>query len=154
METQVALEPLGFGGQEYVPRPDQVPIVLDAARTTSGWSLRLRFRARLEGPCVRCLDEAGITVTVDAREVDQPGGGDEMASPYVERVELDLRGWARDALALSMPFQVVCDDDCPGLCAVCGANLKHAGEDHGHPAEPDPRWADLDVLRARLQQRR
>ena len=154
METRVALAPLGFGGQEYTPRPDQVPVVLDAARTTSGWSLRLRFRAALEGPCVRCLDDAGITVAVDAREVDQPGGGDEMASLYVAGVELDLRAWARDALALSMPFQVVCDDDCPGLCAVCGANLKRVDRPHSHPAEPDPRWADLDALRARLEQPR
>ena len=36
---------------------------------------------------------------------------------------LDLRAWARDALALALPAQIVCREDCLGLCAVCGANL-------------------------------
>ncbi len=49
---------------------------------------------------MRCLTEAGPAFEVDAREVSQPGGGDELESPYVEDGWLDLRAWARDALAL------------------------------------------------------
>lgn len=151
VETEVALDPLAFGGQTYAPEPRQVPVALDAARTMSGWSLRLRFRARVEGPCVRCLDDADVSLTVDVREIDQPGGGEQMSSPYVDGVELDVRAWARDALALAMPLQVVCSEDCPGLCATCGANLKRVASDHAHAAGADPRWAGLDALRARLQ---
>ena len=33
---------------------------------------------------------------------------------------LDLGAWARDALALALPDQVLCRPDCAGLCAVCG----------------------------------
>ena len=71
---------------------------------------------------MRCLEDAGDAVEVDAREVDQPGDGDEeLRSPYVDDSVLDLRAWARDALALALPTQIFCREDCPGLCAVCGA---------------------------------
>ena len=83
---------------------------------------------------------------VDAREVDQPGGGEELTSPYVDGDELDLRAWARDAYALALPAQVLCRPECVGLCPVCGANL-NAEPDHAHEAAPDPRWAKLRELK-------
>lgn len=134
-----------FGGQGYEVGP--VRLVLDVARTTGGgYSLRLRFQARLEGPCMRCLEDASSALEVDAREVDQPGGGDELSSPYVDDGEqLDVQGWARDALALTLPAQIVCRDDCKGICAVCGKNLN--SEPHEHEPEPDPRWAKLRELK-------
>ena len=81
-------------------------------------AFRLRFEAELDGPCVRCLEPAGHAVEVDAREIDQPGGGEELSSPYFdEAAELDMRAWARDALALALPTQIVCREDCAGLAA-------------------------------------
>ena len=147
IELSVRLDPLQYGGERYVPGAGPHPVQLDISRTTSGYALRLRYEARLAGPCMRCLDEADHSATVDAREVDQPGGGEEMSSPYLDADELDLHGWARDALALALPTQILCRDDCLGLCPVCGANLNDAGPDHAHEPEPDPRWAKLGELR-------
>ena len=96
---------------------------------------------------MRCLEDAGQLLPVDAREVDKPGGGEELSSPYLEEEQLDLRAWARDALALALPTQIVCREDCLGLCPVCGENLNQAGPDHGHQREPDPRWAALNELK-------
>jgi uncharacterized protein len=84
---------------------------------------------------------------VDAREVSQPGEGDELESPYVTDGLLDLRGWARDALALTLPTQLLCRADCAGLCPTCGADLNEAGPEHAHESGPDPRWAKLSELR-------
>jgi len=61
--------------------------------------------------------------------------------------ELDVRGWARDALALALPAQLLCRDDCAGLCAVCGENLNEAGPEHAHERAPDARWAKLSALK-------
>jgi len=143
--------PLGafdFGGERYAVVPDPVPTRLDVARTThGGWSLRLRLAATLEGRCMRCLGPAAPHVEVDAREVHQPADGEELDSPYVSAAAaLDLAGWARDALALALPAQVLCRPDCAGLCPVCGAALAVAGPDHVHEREPDPRWAALRDL--------
>ena len=147
LDLAVRLDDLSFGGQGYRVEPSEIPVRLDVSRMTgSGYSLRLRFEAALGGPCMRCLGAAQPAFAVDAREVDQPGGGDELDSPYVNgEEELDLRGWARDALALALPAQIVCRDDCAGLCPQCGRNLNE--DPHEHERAPDPRWAKLRELR-------
>jgi len=148
LDLGVGLGTFDLGGERYETEPALVPVKLDVSRLTGGgFSLRARFEAALAGPCMRCLGDAAPVVAVDAREVDQPGGGDELTSPYVEGEVLDVAAWARDAFALAMPAQVVCRADCAGLCPQCGANLNEAGSDHGHESTPDPRWAKLRELR-------
>jgi uncharacterized protein len=156
LNLETALDPLEFGGERYEPTPSRLPVVLDISRMTgNGYSLRLRFNAGLTGPCMRCLGPAAPMTDVDAREIDQPRhtlragpGGDELTSPYVSSDEvLDLAAWARDAFALALPAQVLCREDCPGLCPVCGINLNEAGPEHGHEPAPDPRWAKLRELK-------
>jgi uncharacterized protein len=147
LELGVCLGDFGFGAERYETRPEQVDALLDVSRMTGGgYALRLRFQAALAGPCMRCLQDAQPPIEVDAREVDQPGGGEELTSPYVQDEVLDLARWARDAFALALPAQVLCREDCAGLCAVCGADL-NADPGHAHEREPDPRWAKLRELR-------
>lgn len=168
LDLAVGIEPFSLGGERYPVEPSPVPVRLDISRTTGdGYALRLRFEASLVGPCMRCLEPASPAFIVDAREVCQPnevrahrgepaGRGharqqndsdDELVSPYVEDGVLDLHAWARDALALALPANILCREDCAGLCPVCGANLNEAGPDHLHEREPDPRWAALSKLR-------
>ena len=148
LELHVPLGPFHYGGEPYDVVPPLVPVRLDVSRTTAlGWALRLRFSAALDGPCMRCLEPARPDFSVDAREVHQPGGGEELTSPYVdEGEELDLAAWARDALALELPAQLTCREECAGLCGQCGANLNEDPEHH-HESAPDPRWAKLSELR-------
>jgi uncharacterized protein len=144
-DLTVTIEPFAFGGQEYAVAEREVPITLDVSRMTgSGYSLRLRFDAHLTGPCMRCLGPAHPEFAVDAREIDQPNGGDELSSPYMHGEELDLHAWARDALALTLPAQLLCRSDCAGLCPRCGKDLN--AEPHEHEREPDPRWSKLRGL--------
>jgi len=147
LELDVPVDGFDFGGQRYAVPGGRVEAILDIAHTTNGYSLRLRFASVLEGPCVRCLEQADHEVQVDAREIDQPGGGEDLSSPYLDEGQLDIHAWARDALALALPAQIVCREDCKGLCAVCGENLNQAGPDHVHEPEPDPRWAALRELK-------
>ncbi|MFL5821616.1 MAG: YceD family protein [Solirubrobacteraceae bacterium] len=141
-------DPLVLSGERYRIEPASLPVTLDISRMTAGgYALRLRFEARLTGPCMRCLGAADPVIGVDAREVHQAGAGEDLDSPYVTDAELDLRGWVRDALTLALPAQLVCRDDCAGLCPVCGVNLNQSGPDHAHEPEPDPRWAKLRELR-------
>ncbi len=148
IKLEVPIEPFELGGERYVPEPPRVPVLLEISRMVGhGYALRLRFPAALAGPCMRCLTPAAPTYEVDAREVDRPGGGEELSSPYVREEILDIEAWARDAFALSMPPQVLCREDCAGLCAECAANLNEAGPEHHHESAPDPRWAKLRELR-------
>jgi uncharacterized protein len=144
---EVPVAGFDFGGQRYRVSGETLEAALDLSHTTTGYALRLRFEAAVEGPCMRCLDPAEQAVRVDAREIDQPGGGEELSSPYVVGEDLDLAAWARDALALALPTQIACSEDCLGLCPICGENLNEAGPGHAHESEPDPRWAALRELR-------
>jgi uncharacterized protein len=148
LDLFVALDPFLLGGERYVVQPDLVPVRETSTRTTGeGYALRLRFDATLSGPCMRCLQPAAPAYPVDAREVSQPGDIEELDSPYLDRAVLDLAGWARDALALTLPAQLLCRLECAGLCPVCGADLNVAGADHRHEQPPDPRWSKLSELR-------
>jgi uncharacterized protein len=118
-----------------------------------GYALLLAFSAAVEGPCMRCLKPAAPTLEVEAREVDVPGEGEELDSPYVHDETLALADWAHDAFALALPAKVLCREDCAGLCPVCAMDLNEAGPagspegEHHHESAPDPRWAKLRELK-------
>lgn len=149
LELPAYLEPLELAGQTYAVTPESVAARLDVSRPSGGWAFRLRFPLRIEGPCMRCLEDAGLETEVDAREVAQENTDDEdLRSPYVENEELDLGRWAHDAAVLTIPTQFFCRPDCAGLCPVCGESLNGAdAADHEHESAPDPRWAKLRDLK-------
>jgi uncharacterized protein len=148
LALEVPIEELMLGSVSYRADPAHVPVELSVSKMVGdGYALGLRFAASVLGPCMRCLKDARPMVEVDAREVDRPGEGEELDSPYVEEEKLDLAGWARDAFALAMPAKVLCREDCPGLCPICAVDLNEAGPEHHHEAAPDPRWAKLRELK-------
>jgi uncharacterized protein len=148
--VEVELTPLEFGGQRYLPVPEQVPAEFTVNRATTGDIFRLRFGGRLHGPCYRCLSDAVLDVPIDVREYQATNpDSDELETPYVEDGRLDLSAWARDSVALALPDQILCRDDCAGLCPACGKNLND--EPHAHEEQsPDPRWSVLESLKDRL----
>jgi uncharacterized protein len=147
---EIALEPLTFGGQRYVAVPEKPEAELTISRASTGTVFELRFAARLYGPCQRCLADAVVERTIYSREYQATSADDdELRTPYVVDDRLDLTAWARDALALALPEQILCREDCAGLCPVCGADLNV--DPHQHEEEQsDPRWAALEQLRERL----
>ena len=151
-EIQLELGSLEYGGQRYLPVPDTVPAELTIARASTGTVFELRFGARLHGPCYRCLADAVVELAIDAREYQatNPEESDELRTPYVSEDKLDVNAWARDAIALALPEQILCRDDCAGLCTVCGKDLNVEPHEHDE-VEADPRWAALAQLRDQLE---
>jgi uncharacterized protein len=149
-EIPVRLDPLEFGGQRYIPSPEEPTARLRIHRAASGTVFDLAFDARLVGPCHRCLVDTVIEQRVVAREYeDTKPETDEMRNIHLRDNVLDLTGWARDALSLSLPDVILHDPDCAGLCPVCGKDLNV--EPHVHEETTgDPRWAALEELRDRL----
>ena len=147
----IELEPFDLGGLRYLPVPHEIEGDLTVAQATTGLDLRLAFDVRLHGPCMRCLADAVLDVSIDAREYHaaDAGDADELRSEYVVEDQLDLTAWARDAIALAMPDQILHAPDCAGLCPVCGKDLNR--EPHTHVEDtPDLRWSALEELRDRL----
>jgi uncharacterized protein len=150
-EQEIALSPYDLGGQRYLPVPDVANAELVITRGTSGTTFELAFPVRLHGPCYRCLKDAVLDLDIRAREYQatSPGESDELRTPYVEENKLHLSNWARDAIALELPEQILCREDCAGLCPICGEDLNE--NPHEHEEETgDPRWEALEGLRDRL----
>src|SRR5213075_3006834 len=126
--VEIELEPLVLGGQTYEPQPNPVPAELAVTRASSGTVPELALQLRLR-----------------EYQAAKPEGEEERTE-YLEDDRVDLSAWARDAIALALPDQILCRPDCAGLCPVCGKDLN--AEPHEHVEERlDPRWAKLSELR-------
>ena len=107
--------------------------------------------APLTGECSRCLTPFSERVDVDLTELF--AYSDSLTKATTEEDEVghvvadtvDLEQPIIDAVGLELPFSPVCQDDCPGLCAVCGVALATADPGHHHD-EIDPRWAKLTKM--------
>jgi uncharacterized protein len=58
--------------------------------------------------------------------------------------ELDLTQDVVDAMLLAVPYQVLCREDCAGLCARCGADLNKGSCSCAAPS--DSRWNGLKKI--------
>ena len=147
-------------GIEVLRVPEGSPIEFDLRleAVMEGVLVTGTARAALEGECVRCLEPISDEVEVTFQELfvyhDQGshrGGDATPADPEddeTSRLEgdlLDLEPLLRDAVVLALPFQPLCREDCPGLCAECGARLAD-DPGHQHDEAVDPRWAALRGL--------
>ncbi|MDX3229460.1 DUF177 domain-containing protein [Streptomyces sp. ME19-01-6] len=114
-------------------------------------------RAPLTGECVRCLEPLERELKADFQEMysypdaddrsrfaDTGDDAEEEDTLFLEGDLFDLEPVLRDAVVLTLPLQPVCREDCPGLCAECGARLEE-DPDHHHDAV-DIRWAALQGL--------
>jgi len=125
--------------------------------------------APLAGECARCLAPLTSSVTASFQELYLYAGGRHDKHEKHDRYDkndrndeqeeqdagelyhldgdlLDLEPAFRDAVVLALPMSPLCREDCPGLCAECGAPLADAGPGHRHDAAADPRWAALKQL--------
>lgn len=140
---------LGSAGEgRFALGEEIVPARVEISRTSSGFALRLLAAPTVEGTCERCLAFASHTIGIDGREVDQPQTEDpELTTPYSEEGLLDVGSWLRDAIVLGVPDQLLCREDCRGLCEICGISLNDVDPDqHVHERPRDPRFAKLRDL--------
>jgi len=138
-------------GIEVLRVPEGSPVDLDLRieAVMEGVLVTGTARAELEGECVRCLEPISDELEVKFQELfvyaDHAVSEEDDEVSTLEDDLVDLEPLLRDAAVLALPFQPLCQDDCPGLCPECGARLAD-DPDHGHEAAIDPRWAKLTAL--------
>jgi uncharacterized protein len=145
-------------GIEVLGVPEGSPVDLDLRleAVMEGVLVTGTARAGLEGECARCLEPISDEIEVRFQElfVYADKGVDPDEEIEVSMLQDDLvalEPLLRDAVVLALPFQPLCQDDCPGLCPDCGARLAD-DPDHGHDEPVDPRWAALGALAEPEQQ--
>ncbi len=148
-ELAVAIASFTVGGEAYTVSPDPAAVAFAVTRLRDAFVFDEAFAVEVSGPCHRCLGAATIALPVSAQEYHalhpEPGAEEEMTSPYYSDDAIDTERMASDAVILAMPLQVLCREDCLGLCPGCGADL-NAGPCQCPPEEPDGRWAVLRDL--------
>ncbi|HET9759207.1 MAG TPA: DUF177 domain-containing protein [Nocardioidaceae bacterium] len=137
-----------------VPEGSQVAFELRLEAVMEGVLVTGEAQAELVGECVRCLDEVRDEIVADFQELfvyeesdtaQHPQDGEDDDVSRLEGDLLDLEPLLRDAVVLTLPFQPLCRDDCPGLCTECGARLAD-DPGHQHDGPIDPRWAKLQGI--------
>jgi uncharacterized protein len=151
-EKRTATAPAGLGsGLVLVPVGADVALDLRFEAVSEGVLVTGSAVAPLTGECARCLDPLTSTTEVSFQELyrylPDPGEDeDDGEERFLDGDLLDLEPAFRDAVVLTLPLSPLCQDDCPGLCAECGAKLAEAGPDHRHGDKLDPRWGVLAKL--------
>jgi uncharacterized protein len=146
-------------GIEVLGVPEGSPVEFDLRleAVMEGVLVTGTARAGLEGECARCLEPVSDDIEVRFQELFVYAGRDvdpdeELEVSMLQDDLVDLEPLLRDAVVLALPFQPLCQDDCPGLCPECGARLAD-DPDHGHDEPVDPRWAALGALAESEQQK-
>ncbi|MDQ0725629.1 DUF177 domain-containing protein [Microbacterium sp. W4I20] len=100
--------------------------------------------AEYVGVCGRCLIDIARPVEVEFQELFAYPGEEE-TDFEVQDDHVDLETLVRDAAVLSLPFQPVCQPDCPGLDPNTGERLAVSTVTE-QVAPIDPRWSALQQI--------
>lgn len=125
------------------------PVVyrLTVTRVSGGVHISGSVSTSVTGECARCLKKTVRRIANDGIDLFFPTGAEET---------LDITEDIREELLLELPMNILCREDCAGLCEKCGADLNEgpcgcrrekAGDGSGD-APPDTRnpWSALDGL--------
>jgi uncharacterized protein len=134
-----------------------VALSFDILKDKEQFHLTGTVRTTLELPCSRCLEPFRSPVDAsfdlryqphalntgsDEREIEE----DDLSTAFYENDEIDLGQLMREQFYLSVPMKPLCQDDCRGLCPVCGTNLNR-GTCECKRDWVDPRLAVLKNLK-------
>jgi uncharacterized protein len=147
--TVPAPEALGIGVIE-VPPGSEITLDLRLEAVMEGVLVSGPVHAEARGECARCLDPMTVPVDVELLELYAYPGRDAPEDDDIGHLVgdfIDLEARLRDAVVLGLPLRPVCFEDCPGLCATCGARLIDEPPGHTHE-QLDPRWSTLQGLSA------
>jgi len=133
------------------------PVEADIAATLSGDEIICQgeIYASVEIECSRCLEIFDFPITARLQFVVQmldttldvssdDADDDYEVIPKTQSV-CDVSQRIRDAIVLNIPLKPLCDEDCRGLCPMCGINLNEDDCDCT-PDKADERWEALKDL--------
>lgn len=154
--TRLEKEPIELCGEEpaeflevevteqfYISAP--VHYELKASMVTGGVLVEGFVSTVVSGICGRCL------YPVEGEEVCT-----EKITLFFDEIdnmeELDVTEDVRAEMLLALPVNLLCDEDCAGLCPVCGADLNEEEcdcviEPPGEDDDKENPWGALDQLK-------
>ena len=133
-------------GVKY-PLLDKQPVHLTAVcLSDKRVKLELEGEVKMSVPCDRCLREQVVVIPLQSEcEIDFSVTAEERAAAldetsFITGYDLDADAFVCEEILLGFPMKVLCQEDCKGICKVCGANLNE-GECGCDRTELDPRMS-------------
>lgn len=116
------------------PVSDEGVLSLEVTRTENEIIIRGLLEAVFRTQCARCLDPVEFDVTEEIRRI-YSWDPEMLTDPEVEPVShndgtVSILDPVREAVILSIPSVPLCDENCRGLCPVCGVNRNLEKCDH------------------------
>ncbi len=108
--------------------------------------LELEGEVTLRLSCDRCLREVAEKLPFQTeREIDFSKSNEERVAEldetgFIDGYDLDVDAFVCEEILLGFPMKVLCQEDCKGICKICGANLNE-GECGCDRTELDPRMS-------------
>jgi uncharacterized protein len=159
----------GKGAFAHVYAPGEIVLQDDRVRLLDSTSVSGRVRqagrrahvsgrvsGRLQVDCDRCLKPIELPVA-STFKLEYVTPEDYQAQQAVELTQedldlstfdgevIDVDELVMEELLLAVPDQVLCDENCKGICATCGSN-RNSLECDCEKQQVDPRWAGLKEL--------
>lgn len=156
----------GKGGFAHTYQPEELNLVDERVRVTEPISVKGRIRSsgsetqvsgrvetRVNVECDRCLKTLDMPVSagfklqyITGQEYETSQAAeltvDEMALSVFDGEAIDVDEIVREQILLSVPDRALCNENCRGICSICGTNL-NTGSCECKSSEIDPRWAAL-----------
>lgn len=131
IEAPINLESFKLDGIEY-EIASKTP--LDVTLTNTGEKKVLiegHAKLSLIIPCSRCLEEVTVPIEINyEKEIDFNETEDDRTreldeTNYISGYNLDVDVLVYDEIFIGFPTKVLCQEDCQGICNVCGMNLNN-----------------------------
>jgi len=115
------------------------------------------IKGEVETECFRCLSKVNLPIDLSFRDLfvskeqftneqEKEVRGEDLSLSVYEDQKIDISDIVREEILLNIATQILCREDCKGLCATCGAN-RNETMCNCFEKEIDPRWAALKNLK-------
>ena len=115
VKKQIKLPDLTYR-EQIIENPYFFNVLLTIFNTRDSYLIQGKFEGEIVLQCSRCLEKFGYKINL---KIDK-----EILKKNVNDPEMvDITEVFIENILLSIPIKVVCKENCPGLCPVCGKNL-------------------------------
>lgn len=106
----------------------KIGIDLQVTRVLKEVTVTGNVQLSIQTSCSRCVEPVRIELSPYVSLVLSPADkisdeDDDLEHETYRDDEIDLSNYLMEQIAISLPIKVVCNEDCKGLCTICGTNL-------------------------------
>ena len=118
--------------EEYSSDNNNIDVHLYIIKDKDGYIVSMDMEGDLKVECSRCLEPFNMNMknvsnvmitTKRPTEANQELTEEDLMVEYIDDYEkFNLTDFVREEILIQTPMKPLCDDDCKGICPICGSN--------------------------------